>query len=167
MERITDIAGALYLVSDLEVFCGLLGAGSPGYTYLGCFKDMVQGAPYGDGWRGLPVDPYRSAGWTVDQCAAAARDRGYPVSSLQHTQDCFMGTIADVAKMAPQKTTDDACSPLPCTQPGVPCPLSLNKVYFLEGMPGFRSPLPISTFHRPTLPRSGRMGLGTKVWQCH
>jgi hypothetical protein len=146
------IAPHYYPFSDFEVFCGLLGAGSPGYTYLGCFKDMVQGAPYGDGFRGLPFNPFRSAGWTVDQCAVAARDRGYPVFALQHTLDCFMGTIADVAKMASQKTTDDACSGLPCTQPGVPCPLSLNKVYFLEGTSDFQPLLASSTFLRPTLP---------------
>jgi hypothetical protein len=118
-------------------YCGVIGAGSPGYTYLGCFRDVLQGSPYGDGGdRAFPVLLFSR--WTVDQCAAAARDRGFPVFAIQFRHDCWLGTVADVAKMiaASQKTTDAACEPLPCAEGSATCPASLNKAYLLEGMPG-------------------------------
>jgi hypothetical protein len=122
-------------------------AGSPEYTYIGCFKEEAQNSPYGNGLWALPVSLTSSAGWTVDQCAVAARDKGYPVFALQGYGLCFMGAVADVAKMiaASKKTTDNACSALPCAQAGTSCPPSLNKVYFIGGNAMFPSLLPIST----------------------
>jgi hypothetical protein len=116
-------------------FACLSAAGAPGYTYLGCFKEEAQSSPYGNGLRALPVFLSRSGAWTVDQCAVAARDKGYPVFALQGYGLCFMGALADVSKMiaASKKTSDDSCSALPCAQAGASCPASLNKVYFLEG----------------------------------
>jgi hypothetical protein len=115
-----------------------LGTGSPGYTYLGCFKDQARGSTYGTGY--LPISFSNQGGWTVDQCAMLARDRGYPVFSLQSQSECFLGSVADVAIMiaALQSTTDDDCSAIPCVQAGVPCPAARNKVFFLEGMPHFK-----------------------------
>ncbi len=119
-----------------KAFYHPLGAGSPGYTYLGCFKDYLQGSPYGGGYRSLPVVSSRPVGWTVDQCAVLARDRGFPVFSLQFQMECWMGAVADVARMtAASLTAPDAdCSAVPCGNGGS-CLSGRNKVFVLEGTP--------------------------------
>jgi hypothetical protein len=83
--------------------------------------------------RTLPVQIDRD-GWTVDQCAALARDRGYPVFALQWYHNCFLGSVADVARMiaVSLNTTDAECSTVPCVANG-PCVAGRNKVFFLEG----------------------------------
>jgi hypothetical protein len=99
--------------------------------------DYVKESPYGNGLRALPV-VFGYGGWSVDQCAALAREKGFVVFAVQAFSECWVGAIADVAKMiaASRNTTDAECSNVPCAQ-GAPCTLSRNKVFFLEGMPEF------------------------------
>jgi hypothetical protein len=126
-----------HTVKDLS---DLPGAGSPGYIYLGCFKDYIQGSPYANGMRTLPVEVVKSGGWTVDQWAVLARNKGYAVFALQFYSSCFMGSVADVARMIAmsENVTDAECSAIHCVQGG-PCPPSRNNVFFLEGMPHFKT----------------------------
>jgi hypothetical protein len=106
------------------------------YTYIGCYKDG-SGGPYARGQQTLPVSLTRT-GLSIDDCAVAARDRGYPVFSLQGYGVCFIGSMADLAKMnaAFQNTTDAVCSSIPCDRTTATCPSAVNKVFRLEGMPG-------------------------------
>jgi hypothetical protein len=106
------------------------------YTYLGCYRDG-SGGPYAGGRQTLPVSLSRT-GVSTDECAVAARGRGYPVFSLQGYGTCFMGSMADVAKMnaASQQTTDAMCSAIPCPAAAATCIGSVNKVFWLEGKPG-------------------------------
>jgi hypothetical protein len=85
----------------------------------------------------------RTGGLSVDECALAARDRGYPIFSSQWRRECYMGSVADVAKMnaASLKLTDAVCSPIPCNQTAATCPGFVHKVFLLEGMPGYSSAL--------------------------
>jgi hypothetical protein len=112
-------------------------AGPPVYTYVGCYADGSGGPyEYAHGQRTLPVLASGDGGLSMDECAAAARDRGYPVFALQWRGDCFMGSVADVAKMnaASQKLADSACLLIPCDQSAASCPGYINKVFLIEGM---------------------------------
>jgi hypothetical protein len=113
----------------------LYDAGGPEYTYVGCYKEGS--GPYPIGQRAFPVSVI-GAGVSVEECAVAARHRGYPIFALQWYNECFMGSVADLAKMnaASQKTTDVSCGLIPCNPFATSCPGWLNKVYLLQGMPG-------------------------------
>jgi hypothetical protein len=83
----------------------------------------------------LPIvlDKYRT-GVGVDECAAAARNRGFPVFALQGFGQCFFGSMADVARLqATQRLSDASCSNFPCPGSAAACPKNINKVYFLIG----------------------------------
>jgi hypothetical protein len=86
----------------------------------------------------LPVVVGRLYGWTVDQCAVLARERGFPVFSLQFQSECWMGAVADVARMTAASliAPDADCSAVPCGNAGS-CMASRNKVFFLEGISQF------------------------------
>jgi hypothetical protein len=104
------------------------------YTYIGCYNDGSNG-PYSDGQRTFPV-MLDQDGMSIDDCAVAARKRGYPIFSLQWFGSCMMGSVADVAKMnaASQNAPDAQCSAIPCPPTEANCTGWTNKVYFLEGM---------------------------------
>ncbi len=105
----------------------------PAYRYQGCYDDST--GPFLGGTRTLPqvLDNFRM-GVGVDECAAAARSRGFPVFALQGYGQCFFGSMADVARLqATQKLSDDSCSNLPCPPNAATCPGNINKVYFLLG----------------------------------
>jgi hypothetical protein len=71
----------------------------------------------------------------VDECAAAARSRGFPVFALQGYGQCFFGSMADVARLqVSQKLSDDLCANLPCPASAATCPSYINEVYILIGM---------------------------------
>jgi hypothetical protein len=104
----------------------------PAYRYQGCYND--EAGPYLGGGRTLPqtYDNFRS-GVGVDECAAAARSRGFPVFALQWKGQCFFGSMADVARLqGSQKLSDDRCSSLPCPDSAATCPWRINKVYILR-----------------------------------
>ncbi len=86
----------------------------------------------------MPVVVGRLYGWTVDQCAVLARERGFPVFSLQFQSECWMGAVADVARMTAASliAPDADCSAVPCGNAGS-CMASRNKVFFLEGISQF------------------------------
>jgi hypothetical protein len=74
------------------------------------------------------------SGVGIDECAAAARSRGFPVFALQGKGQCFFGSMADVARLqASQKLSDDRCNNLPCPASAATCPGRINKVFFLIG----------------------------------
>jgi hypothetical protein len=79
------------------------------------------------------LDQYRT-GVGLDECAAAARSRGFPLFALQGYGQCYFGSLADVARLqASQKLADASCSMLPCPAAAAACPVNINKVYFLIG----------------------------------
>jgi hypothetical protein len=99
-----------------------------------------------DGTRTLPqvLDDFRM-GVSLQECAAAARVRGFPVFALQGGGQCFFGSMADVARLhAAQKLTDDTCSMVPCANDDGSCPTNVNKVYLLMGA---HSPFDIGFIH--------------------
>ncbi len=70
----------------------------------------------------------------MDECAAAARSRGFPFFALQGYGECFFGSMADVARVqASQPEPDEACNGLPCPVSAMTCRAYVNKVYFLIG----------------------------------
>jgi hypothetical protein len=110
-----------------------LGIG-PLYRYQGCYND--NSGAYLGGDRTLPqtYDNFRT-GVGIDECAAAARSRGFPVFALQGKGLCFFGSMADVARIqASLKLYDDKCSSLPCPASAATCPERINKVYVLIGV---------------------------------
>jgi hypothetical protein len=109
-----------------------LGIG-PAYRYQGCYND--EAGPYLGGDRTLPqtYGNFRS-GVGIDECAAAACSRGFPVFAMQWKGQCFFGSMADVARLqSSQKLSDDKCSSLPCPESAATCPWRINKVYLLIG----------------------------------
>jgi hypothetical protein len=111
-----------------------LGIVGPAYRYQGCYDDTA--GPYFGGDRTLPqmYDNLRS-GVGIDECAAAAGSRGFPVFALQGKGQCFFGSMADVARLqASQNLSDDRCSSLPCPASAATCLTRINKVYFLIGV---------------------------------
>ncbi len=79
------------------------------------------------------LDEYRT-GVGLDECAAAARSRGFPVFALQGYGQCFFGSMADVARLqTSQKLSDASCSNLPCPASAPACTENINKVYFIVG----------------------------------
>ncbi len=79
------------------------------------------------------LDKYRT-GVGLDECAAAARSRGFPVFALQGYGMCFFGSMADVAlQQASQKLPDASCNNLPCSPSAASCSSYINKIYFLIG----------------------------------
>jgi hypothetical protein len=106
----------------------------PLYRYQGCYTDSA--GPYFRGRRSLPqvLDNLRE-GIGIDECAAAARSRGFPVFALRWTGQCFFGSMADVARLQDtQKLSDDSCDDLPCST-SAGCKGNTNKVYLLIGAP--------------------------------
>jgi hypothetical protein len=93
-----------------------------------------------DGTRTLPqVLDLGRTGITLDECAAAARSRGFPVFALQGNGQCFFGSMSDIAFISSSlKLLDDSCSSLPCAASDANCPGMINKVYVLIGA---RAPL--------------------------
>jgi hypothetical protein len=109
------------------------GVTGPPYRYQGCYDDSA--GPYFGGDRTLPqiYDNLRS-GVGIDECAAAARSRGFPVFAQQWSGQCFFGSMADVARLqASQRLSDDKCSNLPCPTSAASCPGRINKLYILIG----------------------------------
>jgi hypothetical protein len=112
----------------------LWGWAGPAYRYHGCFDDR-NGPFQGNDRRTLPQvhDNFRS-GIGLDECAAAARAKGFPFFALQWQGLCFFGSAADVARLqASQRLSDDKCSALPCKVNDASCPGNINKIYFLVG----------------------------------
>jgi hypothetical protein len=71
----------------------------------------------------------------LDDCAAAARTKGFPVFALQGKGQCFFGSMADVARLqaSSQRLSDDKCSSLPCPASAATCPDRINKIFVLIG----------------------------------
>jgi hypothetical protein len=71
----------------------------------------------------------------MDDCARAARNRGFPVFALQGEGLCFFGSMADVARLqATQRNLSDAlCNDLPCAASAATCRGRTNKGYILLG----------------------------------
>ncbi len=115
----------------------------PPYRYQGCYDDSS--GPYQGGTRTLPqvLDQYR-LGVGLDECAAAARSRGFPVFALQGYGQCYFGSTADVSRLqGSQNLSDASCSNLPCAASAASCSGNVNKVFFLIGdMPFPRSQIP-------------------------
>jgi hypothetical protein len=87
------------------------------------------------GTRQLPqaLDKSRT-GVSLDECAAAARSRGFPVFALQEHGQCYFGSMADVARLdASQKLSDASCTNLPCPASATTCTANVNKVYTVYG----------------------------------
>jgi hypothetical protein len=106
---------------------GLVFAGprTGNYVYQGCFQDSS--GPY-DGGNTLP-DALNTNGVTIDQCARAAGLRRFDVFALQGSGLCFMGKLADLARIAStEKLAESSCSRIPCAI-GVECTARINKVY--------------------------------------
>ncbi len=68
----------------------------------------------------------------MEECATAARSRGFPLFALQGKGLCFFGSVADVQK-SQQKVADGACNELPCAASAATCLGYANKVYILIG----------------------------------
>jgi hypothetical protein len=106
------------------------GCIGPGYRYLGCYGDSG-GAFLG---RTLPQGLDGRTGVGVDECAAAARGRGFPTFALQGYGRCFFSSMADVARVrASQLYSDETCNELPCPASATTCRGYINKVYILLG----------------------------------
>jgi hypothetical protein len=104
----------------------------PAYRYHGCFDD--RNGPYqGNDKRTLPqVHNDLHGGISLDECAAAARSKGFPYFALQGYGVCFFGSAADVARLqATQRLSDDNCSSVPCPTGAATCSGNINKVYFI------------------------------------
>jgi hypothetical protein len=104
------------------------------HRYQGCYND--DSGPYLDGTRTLPqvLDNYRT-GVSLEECAAAARSRGFTVFALQGAGQCFFGSLADVARLqGSKKVPDSSCVDLPCSASAENCPKRINKVYVLVGV---------------------------------
>jgi hypothetical protein len=87
------------------------------------------------GTRTLPqvLDKFRT-GVSFDECAAAARNRGFPVFALQGYGQCFFGSMADVARLeASQKLADASCINLPCPASATACTGKVNKIFTVYG----------------------------------
>ncbi len=72
----------------------------------------------------------------MDECAAAARSRGFTVFALQGYGQCFFGSMADMTSMGTsQKLSDASCNNLPCpaSVAASACPGNINKVYIVHG----------------------------------
>jgi hypothetical protein len=105
------------------------------YRYQGCYTDSTTG-PFQGGTRSLPqVHDNLRQGVSLDECAAAARIKGWPVFALQWYGQCFFGSMADVARLqaASQKLSDDKCNSLPCPGGAATCPGNINKIFVLIG----------------------------------
>jgi hypothetical protein len=103
------------------------------YRYQGCYDDST--GPYLGGTRTLPqvLDNYRT-GVGLDECAAAARSRGFPVFALKGYGQCFFGSMADVARLQDsRKLVDGLCGNIPCPVSAALCLETINKVYVLMG----------------------------------
>jgi hypothetical protein len=71
---------------------------------------------------------------SADECALAARSRGFQVFGVQSWNWCFFGSMADVARLQARRRPDQfQCSFVPCTLPGGVCPEAVGKVYVLIG----------------------------------
>jgi hypothetical protein len=112
----------------------LWGWAGPAYRYHGCYDDK-NGPFQGDSKRTLPQGHDNSRqGVGIDECAAAARTKGFPFFALQSYGICFFGSTADVARLqATRRLSDDKCSSLPCAPGAAICPGNINKIYFLLG----------------------------------
>jgi hypothetical protein len=105
----------------------------PAYRYQGCYNDL--GGPYTNG-RTLPQVPDKfRTGVSLDECAAAARNRGFAVFALQGYGQCFFGSMADVASISSsQRLSDGSRNSLPCPASlAAGCPRNINKVYATYG----------------------------------
>ncbi len=102
--------------------------GAP-YRYLGCYYDT--GGPFLG--RTLPQGLDGRTGVGVDDCAAAARSRGFPLFALQGYGQCFFGSMADVQR-SQQKLADGDCDGLHCPASAATCRRYVNKAYILIGM---------------------------------
>jgi hypothetical protein len=98
------------------------------YRYQGCFLDTT--GPFLG--RTLPQGLDGRKGVGVDDCAAAARSRGFPLFALQGYGQCFFGSMADVQR-SQQKLADGDCNDLPCPASAATCRGYVNKVYILIG----------------------------------
>jgi hypothetical protein len=109
------------------------GLTGPPYRYLGCYDDLI--GRYNGGDRTMPqnLDNWRT-GVGIDECAAAARSRGFPVFTLQWKGQCFFGSMPDVARLqATQRFSDDKCNNLPCPTSAASCPGRIHKTFVLIG----------------------------------
>ncbi len=120
-------------ISRLQADTSIGGWTGPPFRYQGCYNDLR--GPYTNG-RTLPkvLDNFRM-GVSVDECAAAARSRGFVVFALQGYGQCFFGSMADVASISSsQRLADASCNALPCPDSAASgCPGNINKVYVTYG----------------------------------
>ncbi len=101
--------------------------GAP-YRFQGCYLDTT--GPFLG--RTLPQGLDGRTGVSIDECAAAARSRGFPLFALQGYGQCFFGSMADVQR-SQQKIADGDCNGLPCPASAATCLEYINKVYILIG----------------------------------
>ncbi len=117
-------------VGSPDVTCMALMRSGPAYRYHGCYGE--NNGPFQGNTRSLP-QAHGGTGIGIDECAAAARIKGFPVFALQWYGQCFLGSIADVARIQSQKLSDESCASLPCPTTAGNCPGNINKIYFLIG----------------------------------
>jgi hypothetical protein len=115
------------------------GCTDPTYHYVmvyqGCHNDRFGPYPNRGGNRTLPQS-LDGEGFGLDECAAAARSRGFRIFALQWYGQCFFGSIADVARLpSSNKLPDTSCDQLPCTSSSRICPGYINKIYIFTGAP--------------------------------
>jgi hypothetical protein len=138
----------------------------PHYRYQGCYDDAT--GPFLG--RTLPQGLANSTGFGLEECAAAARGRGFPLFALQGKGQCFFGSVADLARIqASQKLPDAECSNLPCPASAATCRMTTNKVYVLIGMhacPGFCPHLKASFWACPPLHRT-QFSPSPKTWHFY
>jgi hypothetical protein len=101
----------------------------PAYRYLGCYDDAT--GPFLG--RTLPQGLDGRTGVAVEECSAAARSRGFPLFALQGKGQCFLGSMADIARIqAYGKLADAACNDLPCPASAVTCPVTRHYQHSLR-----------------------------------
>ena len=116
----------------------LWGFAGPAYRYQGCYAEYdLPSRPYTvlGQLRSLPQVHNNFRVGSVEDCAAAARIKGFPMFALQWYGECFFGSMADVARLqaSPQKLPDDNCALLPCPAGAAICPGNINKIFVLIG----------------------------------
>ncbi len=117
------------------VFSHHVDCTGPPYRYQGCYLDTT--GPFLG--RSLPQGLDGRTGVGVDECATAARSRGFPLFALQGKGLCFFGSVADV-QMSQLRLGDGGCYDVPCPASAATCSGYTNKVYMLIGE---HTPLPI------------------------
>jgi hypothetical protein len=111
----------------------------PSYRYQGCYNEST-GPSLG---RTLPQGLDGRSGVTVEECAEAARSRGFPVFALQGYGQCIFGSMSDVVpRPASPKLPDSDCDNLPCPASAATCRGYIKKAYVSLGTHIYLGPGP-------------------------